>query len=77
MDLFEFKVENIKKIKNDTENLIKECHSLLRLIDVKGVDGNYSINTRIGQYADDIRKRMTVMGYVNTFNLDITNKEKK
>jgi hypothetical protein len=74
MDLFEFKVTNLKSIKRNTEQLIKECHKLLRKIEMNGVDSSLSIDTEIGRYADDIRKRMTVLGYINTFGLDINNK---
>ena len=41
---------------------------------MNGVDSSLSIDTEIGRYADDIRKRMTVLGYINTFGLDINNK---
>jgi len=71
MDLFEFKVNTVKEIEKDVQKLIIECQKLLTTIECTGIESHFSINTEITRHADNIRKRLTLLGYINTFNLKI------
>jgi len=78
MTKFELKVMMVKQLESCTIKLKKNCEMLLSEIEKTGISGNYSINSDLLKLAIEIYKTSTILGYSNTFNIDIINhKEKK
>ena len=77
MTNFEFKVGAVKELEDLYKALQKKCKKDLKSIEEEGISRHYSVNSEILEIAFRIHKISTILGYINTFNLEFLDKEKK
>lgn len=68
---FEFKVEQVKEIKELTQFLEKKCKDFLKRIEQNGIDEDFSINHDILETALKIHTKSALLGYIKNFGLEL------
>ena len=71
MTEFEFKVETVKELQVQLSSLIEKSRIILKNLEDKGVDANFSINSDLLFVAQKIHSLSAILGYMKHFGLTL------
>ena len=70
-DKFNIQMQLVKDLLINAQEVVKHTEELIKTINDKGIDNYYSINSTIFEKATNVYKISAVLGFINTFNLNL------